>query len=78
MLGLDPLYVANEGKLVAIVGPKGADAAMRALRSHPLGLRAAIIGEVVEGRPGRVMMRTHIGPTRLVGMLTGELLPRIC
>ncbi len=78
MLGLDPLYVANEGKLVAIVRPEGAEAAMRALRSHPLGLRAAIIGQVVEGRPGRVMMRTHIGPTRLVGMLTGELLPRIC
>jgi len=78
MLGLDPLYVANEGKLVAIVGPEGADAAVRALRSHPLGLHAAVIGEVVEGKPGRVMMRTRIGPTRLVGMLTGELLPRIC
>jgi hydrogenase expression/formation protein HypE len=78
MLGLDPLYVANEGKLVAIVAPEGADAAVRALGSQPLGLHAAVIGEVVEGKPGRVIMRTRIGPSRLVGMLTGELLPRIC
>ncbi len=78
MLGLDPLYVANEGKLVAVVDPEGAEMVLSTLRSHPLGLHAAIIGEVVEGKPGRVMMRTRIGPTRLIGMLTGELLPRIC
>ena len=78
MLGLDPLYVANEGKLVAVVSPEGAERVLSTLRSHHLGLHAAVIGEVVEGKPGRVMMRTRIGPTRLVGMLTGELLPRIC
>ncbi len=78
MLGLDPLYVANEGKLVAVVSPEGAERVLSTLRDHPLGLHATVIGEVVEGRPGRVMMRTRIGPTRLVGMLTGELLPRIC
>ena len=78
MLGLDPLYVANEGKLVAVVEPRGAERVLSTLQSHPLGLHAAVIGEVVEGKPGRVMMRTRIGPTRLVGMLTGELLPRIC
>jgi len=78
MLGLDPLYVANEGKFIAIVDPSRAGAALRALRAHPLGKNAADIGEVAAGKPGRVMMRTHLGPTRLVAMLSGELLPRIC
>jgi len=78
MLGLDPLYVANEGKFVAVVEPSSAAAALRALRAHPLGRDAADIGEVVAGKPGRVMMRTQLGPTRLVAMLSGELLPRIC
>jgi hydrogenase expression/formation protein HypE len=78
MLGLDPLYVANEGKLVAIVEPSRASRLLEIMRAHPLGRNAADIGEVVDGKPGRVMMRTHLGPTRLIQMLAGELLPRIC
>ncbi|MBN1856241.1 MAG: hydrogenase expression/formation protein HypE [Dehalococcoidia bacterium] len=78
MLGLDPLYVANEGKFIAVVAPEAADAALAALRHHPLGARACIIGEVVEGTKRRVTMHTRLGPTRLLSMLTGELLPRIC
>ncbi len=78
MLGLDPMYVANEGKFVAVVEPSCADEALKALRSHPLGRNAVDIGEVVHGKAGRVMMRTELGPTRLVMMLSGELLPRIC
>jgi len=78
MLGLDPLYVANEGKLVAIVAPAAASRLLQVMREHPLGRNAADIGEVLSGNPGRVMMRTRMGPTRLVQMLAGELLPRIC
>jgi len=78
MLGLDPLYVANEGKLIAIVAPTRAAGVLHAMREHPLGRSAADIGEVVSGTPGRVVMRTRMGPTRLVQMLAGELLPRIC
>ena len=78
MLGLDPLYVANEGKLVAIVAAAQASRLLQLMRDHPLGRNAADIGEVVSGKPGRVMMRTRMGPTRLVQMLAGELLPRIC
>ena len=78
MLGLDPLYVANEGKLVAVVSPTGASRLLQVMRAHPLGADSVDIGEVVEGRPGRVVLRTHLGPTRLIQMLAGELLPRIC
>ena len=78
ILGLDPLYVANEGKLIAIVGNNDADLALRALRSHWLGKDAAIIGEVVQKHPGLVMMKTRVGGTRVVDMLSGEQLPRIC
>jgi len=78
ILGLDPLYLANEGKLVAIVPPDEADAALAALRAHPLGREAAIIGEVVADRPGRVVMQTRFGGQRIVDMLVGEQLPRIC
>jgi len=78
MLGLDPLYVANEGKLIAIVASAQAGMLLQVMRGHPLGRNAADIGEVVSGTPGRVMMRTRMGPTRLVQMLAGELLPRIC
>jgi len=78
MLGLDPLYVANEGKFVAVVAPEAAEAALSALRRHPLGTHAGIVGEVIEGRKGKVMMHTRLGPTRPLSMLTGELLPRIC
>jgi len=78
LLGLDPLYVANEGRFAAIVPPEEADAALAAMRSHPLGEKAAVIGEVVESHPGRVVLRTSLGAKRIVGPLTGDLLPRIC
>ncbi len=78
ILGLDPLYVANEGKLVACVAPERADEALAALRRHPAGADAAIIGVVEAGTPGRVRMRTAVGGARVVEMLAGEQLPRIC
>jgi hydrogenase expression/formation protein HypE len=78
ILGLDPLYVANEGKLLAFVERPAADAALAALRAHPLGREAAIVGEVVAEHPGKVMLRSRIGGTRVVDMLSGEQLPRIC
>lgn len=78
ILGLDPLHVANEGKLLAIVPPDQAEGALEALRAHPFGGEAAIIGEVVEQHPGMVTLRTRIGGTRIVEMLSGEQLPRIC
>lgn len=78
ILGLDPLHVANEGKLLAIVAGDQAEQALAALQSHPLGRDAAIIGEVVTQHPGRVTMKTRIGGTRVVEMLSGEQLPRIC
>lgn len=78
MLGLDPMYVANEGVLVAIVPPDHADAALAALRAHPIGANAVRIGRVVAQHPGMVVMRTHVGGTRIVDMLPGDQLPRIC
>jgi len=78
ILGLDPLYLANEGKIVAIAPAVEADAALAALTTHPLGARAAIIGRVQSGEPGRVTMRTALGGRRIVDMLVGEQLPRIC
>ena len=78
ILGLDPLYVANEGKCLVIVAPEGADAALAALRSHPLGKDAARIGEVVADHSGKVVMRSRIGGLRVLDLLTGEQLPRIC
>ncbi len=78
ILGLDPLYLANEGKIVAIVPSDQADDAIAALRSHRHGTDAAIIGEVREGEPGRVLMHTVFGGTRIVDMLVGDQLPRIC
>jgi hydrogenase expression/formation protein HypE len=78
MLGLDPLYVANEGKLVAVVAPSAAQDALRALQSHPLGKDAAIIGRVIPEHPRMVVMRTPLGTTRIVDMLAGDQLPRIC
>jgi hydrogenase expression/formation protein HypE len=78
ILGLDPLYVANEGKALAIVAPEYADVALAAMRDHPLGRDAAIIGEVVADHPRRVIMRSRIGGQRVVDMLSGEQLPRIC
>ncbi len=78
LLGIDPLYVANEGKLVAIVAPDEAEAAIAALRLHPLGERAAVIGEVAAQPPGIVVLRTGFGGERIVDMLVGDPLPRIC
>lgn len=78
LLGLDPLYVANEGKLVAIVDPDIADRLVGAMRQHPLGAEARVIGTVTGGPPGLVTMRTVFGTTRIVDMLAGDQLPRIC
>ena len=78
LLGLDPLYVANEGKLVAMVPPEQAGAVLEAMRAHPLGKQACRIGEVIGEPRGRVLMRTSIGGTRIVDVLAGEMLPRIC
>jgi hydrogenase expression/formation protein HypE len=78
MLGLDPLYVANEGKLIAIVPPDVADALLAAMRQHAQGRNACIIGTVSHQQQGLVRMRTSLGTTRLVDMLAGEQLPRIC
>jgi hydrogenase expression/formation protein HypE len=78
LLGLDPLYVANEGKLVAIVAPEGAEEILAAMRAHPLGRQARMIGEVIDTQPGLVTMRTALGTTRIVDLLAGDQLPRIC
>jgi hydrogenase expression/formation protein HypE len=78
ILGLDPLYVANEGKLIAVVAPDAADAALEALRSVPGGEEAAIIGEVREEPARMVLMYTQFGGTRMIDMLIGDPLPRIC
>ena len=78
VLGLDPLYVANEGKLLAFVSPHEADGVLAAMRRHPLGGEAEIIGEVMADHPQLVVMRTRIGGSRIVDMLSGEQLPRIC
>ena len=78
MLGFDPLYVANEGKLVAMVAPEHAERVLVAMRATRYGEEAAIIGEVVVEPAGKVLMKTAIGGTRIVHMLVGEMLPRIC
>ncbi len=78
MLGFDPLYVANEGKLVAIVAKEDADQLLAAMQDHPLGRAAAIIGTVTENAADHVTLKTNFGTTRLVDMLSGEMLPRIC
>ena len=78
ILGLDPWYVANEGKLVAFVPRGHADAVLAAMRAHPLGAQAAVIGECVESHPGMVVARTGFGGTRVVDLPLGEQLPRIC
>jgi hydrogenase expression/formation protein HypE len=78
ILGLDPLVVANEGKLLAFVAADAADAALAAIRNHPLGADAAIIGNVEAAPAGRVRMETSVGGVRSVEMLAGEQLPRIC
>ena len=78
LLGLDPLYVANEGKLLAVVDAGQAERILAAMRAHPLGKQAQIIGRVREANPGLVTMRTSLGTTRIVDMLSGDQLPRIC
>jgi len=78
MLGLDPLYVANEGKLVAIVPSDEAEAIVAQMRLHPYGREATVIGGVVAEHPGMVVMKTRIGGTRVVDKMAGEILPRIC
>jgi len=78
LLGFDPLYVANEGKCLAIVAPSHAKAVLEAWRRHPLGRNAAIIGQVREESSGRLVLHTRIGARRVVDMLSGEQLPRIC
>jgi hydrogenase expression/formation protein HypE len=78
LLGLDPLYVANEGKLVAVVAPESAEAVLAAMRAHPLGREAAIIGEAVADEHRFVEMATAFGGGRIVDWLSGEQLPRIC
>jgi hydrogenase expression/formation protein HypE len=78
ILGLDPLYVANEGKALAIVARDAAESALAAMRAHALGREAAVIGEVVADHPGRVVLRSRVGGSRVVELLSGEQLPRIC
>ncbi len=78
MLGFDPLYVANEGKIVAIVAERAGEKILSAMKSHPLGKDAAVIGTVAEDPVGRVTLRTGYGTTRMIDMLSGEMLPRIC
>ena len=78
MLGLDPLYCANEGNLLAVVAPADADKVLAAMRSHELGTDAAIIGEVTERYPGKLTMRTAFGGSRVLQKLSGAQLPRIC
>jgi hydrogenase expression/formation protein HypE len=78
VLGIDPMYVANEGKLVAVVPAEVAEQMVAAMRNHPLGREAAIIGEVVADNRGLVAMRTALGAHRIVDMPVGEQLPRIC
>jgi hydrogenase expression/formation protein HypE len=78
ILGLDPLYVANEGRLVAFVPSEKADAVLSAMKSHELGRDAAVIGDVVADHRGTVVMKSKVGGLRVVDMLSGEQLPRIC
>jgi hydrogenase expression/formation protein HypE len=78
LLGFDPLYLANEGKLLAFVAQEDADAVLAAIRANPYGKDAALIGEVIADHPGKVNMETRIGGSRIVDMLAGEQLPRIC
>jgi hydrogenase expression/formation protein HypE len=78
MLGLDPLFIANEGKLVALLPEQYAESTLAVMRAHPYGKDATIIGTVVEQHPGMVVAKTSIGGSRVVDLPAGELLPRIC
>jgi hydrogenase expression/formation protein HypE len=78
LLGIDPLYVANEGRAIIVVANKSADKVLKFLRKHPLGRKARVIGEAVNNPRGRVILRTILGTQRILDMLTAEPLPRIC
>ncbi|MGB8473895.1 MAG: hydrogenase expression/formation protein HypE [Candidatus Acidiferrum sp.] len=78
MLGLDPLYVANEGKLIAVVEPTAAERILGAMRRNPLGRDAQIVGTITDAHPSMVTMRTRLGTSRIVDLLSGDQLPRIC
>ncbi|MFC1884623.1 hydrogenase expression/formation protein HypE, partial [Thermodesulfobacteriota bacterium] len=78
MLGLDPLYVANEGKCIVFVAKEDADAVLNTMKRHKYGKRSKIIGEVISDNQGKVLLKTRVGGTRILSMLTGEQLPRIC
>ena len=78
MLGFDPLYVANEGKVIVIVPQAEADQALQAMHTHPYGQNAVIIGKVSQSPASRVLLKTKIGGTRILDVLAGEMLPRIC
>ncbi|HPD61568.1 MAG TPA: AIR synthase-related protein, partial [Thermodesulfobacteriota bacterium] len=78
LLGFDPLYVANEGKLVAVVDSQAAEKVLSRMRQNKHGVQASIIGEIVADHAERVVMKTRLGPSRIINMLAGELLPRIC
>jgi hydrogenase expression/formation protein HypE len=78
MLGLDPLYVANEGKVMVVVPPPHTERVLAAMRAHPQGHDAALVGTLVEDHPRVVTLRSLIGGQRRVAMLNGEQLPRIC
>jgi len=78
LLGLDPLYVANEGILIAILDSQNADALVAAMKNHPFGRSAKIIGDVIDAPSGMVLLETSIGGSRIIDMLPGEQLPRIC
>ena len=78
MLGFDPLYIANEGRLLAIVGPDDAEQLLETMRQNRYGEESEIIGQVSDKPAGRVLLKTAIGTTRIVDTLSGEMLPRIC
>ena len=78
LLGLDPLYLANEGKLIVVVPPDQADRVLQAMRSHPAGQASCVVGEVINAPAGMVLMKTAFGAERVVDMLVGDQLPRIC
>jgi hydrogenase expression/formation protein HypE len=78
LLGFEPLYLANEGKLVAVVAGSAAERVVEAMRAHPHGAEAAVIGTVTDDHPGKLLLETSIGNRRVLDMLSGEQLPRIC
>ncbi len=78
ILGFDPIYVANEGRFVAFVPESQAEAALEVLRRHPVSAGACVAGRVLDGQPGLVVVASLMGTTRILDMLSGEQLPRIC